>query len=72
MTTTSSAASTATAADVVSTTDERLARLSARQRLLVRPEFGALAGAFVVWLLAGASLTAGLGGEGDVRDERVA
>jgi len=28
--------------------------------------------AFVVWLLAGASLTAGLGGEGDVRDERVA
>jgi len=44
-------ATTATAADVVSTTDERLARLSARKRLLVRPEFGALAGAVVVWLL---------------------
>ncbi|MEJ7720070.1 MAG: hypothetical protein WKF58_06305 [Ilumatobacteraceae bacterium] len=35
--TTTASATTATAADVVSTTDERLARLSARQRLLVRP-----------------------------------
>ncbi len=44
-------ATTATAADVVHTTDERMARLSPWKRLLVRPEFGALAGALVVWLL---------------------
>jgi simple sugar transport system permease protein len=44
-------AATATAADVVHTTDERLARMSLWKRLLVRPEFGALAGAIVVWLL---------------------
>ena len=42
---------TATAADVVHTTDERLARTSLWKRLLIRPEFGALAGAVVVWLL---------------------
>jgi simple sugar transport system permease protein len=45
------AAATATAADVVHTTDERLARMSLWKRLMVRPEFGALAGAVVVWLL---------------------
>jgi simple sugar transport system permease protein len=44
-------AATATAADVVHTTDERLARMSLWKRLLIRPEFGALAGAVVVWLL---------------------
>ena len=31
--------------------DERLARTSLLRRLLIRPEFGALAGAIVVWLL---------------------
>jgi simple sugar transport system permease protein len=31
--------------------DERLARQSVWKRLLIRPEFGALAGALVVWLL---------------------
>jgi simple sugar transport system permease protein len=36
---------------VVSTTDERLARTSLFKRLLIRPEFGALAGAIVVWVL---------------------
>jgi simple sugar transport system permease protein len=42
---------TATAADVVHTTDERLARMTVWKRLMIRPEFGALAGAVVVWLL---------------------
>src|SRR5262245_237617 len=32
-------------------TDERLARRSPLVRLMIRPEFGALAGAIVVWLL---------------------
>jgi simple sugar transport system permease protein len=32
-------------------TDERLARRSLLTRLMIRPEFGALAGAIVVWLL---------------------
>ena len=36
---------------VVSTTDERLGRTSLFKRLLIRPEFGALAGAIVVWVL---------------------
>ncbi|CAN5424651.1 MAG: ABC transporter permease [Actinomycetota bacterium] len=48
---TAATAPTPTVADVVHTTDERLARLSLWKRLLVRPEFGALAGAVVVWLL---------------------
>ncbi|MBA2730704.1 MAG: ABC transporter permease [Acidimicrobiia bacterium] len=48
---TTATAPTPTVADEVHTTDERLARLSPWKRLLVRPEFGALAGAVVVWLL---------------------
>jgi simple sugar transport system permease protein len=32
-------------------TDERLARMSLWKRFMIRPEFGALAGALVVWLL---------------------
>ena len=31
--------------------DERLARQTLGKRILIRPEFGALAGALVVWLL---------------------
>ena len=42
---------TVTAPPVVSSTDERLARMSPFKRLLIRPEFGALAGAIVVWIL---------------------
>ena len=38
-------------APAVSTTDERLGRTSLFKRLLIRPEFGALAGAIVVWVL---------------------
>jgi simple sugar transport system permease protein len=36
---------------VVPVADERLARMSLWKRLLIRPEFGALAGAVVVWVL---------------------
>ena len=43
---------TVTAPPVVSSTDERLARMSPFKRLLIRPEFGALAGAIVVWIFA--------------------
>ena len=44
---------TTTAVPVVpkSATDERLSRRSPLIRLMIRPEFGALAGAIVVWLL---------------------
>jgi simple sugar transport system permease protein len=38
-------------APAVSAPDERLARTSLWKRLLIRPEFGALAGAVVVWIL---------------------
>jgi simple sugar transport system permease protein len=49
---------TATAADVVhTTTDERLARMSLWKRLLIRPEFGAMAGAVVVWVLFASQAT---------------
>ena len=47
----STAMATVTAPPVVSSTDERLARMSPFKRLLIRPEFGALAGAIVVWIL---------------------
>jgi simple sugar transport system permease protein len=36
---------------IATVADERLARRSIWKRLLIRPEFGALAGALVVWLL---------------------
>ena len=38
-------------APAVAATDERLGRTSLFKRLLIRPEFGALAGAVVVWIL---------------------
>lgn len=41
----------ALAEPVPDATDERLARTSLFRKLLIRPEFGALAGATVVWLL---------------------
>ena len=40
-----------TTATVTPSSDERLARTSLTRKLLIRPEFGALAGAIVVWLL---------------------
>jgi len=42
---------TVTAPAAVPTSDERIANASLWKRLLVRPEFGALAGAVVVWVL---------------------
>ncbi len=40
-----------TTATATPSSDERLARTSLTRKLLIRPEFGALAGAIVVWLL---------------------
>ncbi len=42
---------TAVTAPAAPAADERLARTSLWKRLLIRPEFGALAGAIVVWIL---------------------